>query len=96
MSRVLAQLSSFSIAGVLQAIEDSYLEEEGYEGDEEYDCEENEEEADFAEELPREIAEAQVARGEACLSFVGAKKRVAEIAMSRGFYPIAALAPENN
>ena len=37
-----------------------------------------------------------MARDEAYLSFVDAKKRANEIAKSRGFYPIVALAPENN
>ncbi|CAK0816650.1 unnamed protein product [Prorocentrum cordatum] len=78
--------------------EDSYLEEEEYDYDEyeEYDAEEYEEEADVAEELPQDVEEAQIACDEAYLSFVDAKRRVAEIAKSRGFYPIVAVAPDNN
>ncbi|CAK0876399.1 unnamed protein product [Prorocentrum cordatum] len=75
--------------------ENSHSEEETYEDDEDYDYDEHEEEADVAEELPQEVEEAQTVRDEANLSFAGAKKRVAEIAKARGFYPIAALAPEN-
>ncbi|CAK0887762.1 unnamed protein product, partial [Prorocentrum cordatum] len=78
--------------------EDSYLEEEEYDYDEyeEYDAEEYEEEADVADELPQDVEEAQIACDEAYLSFVDAKRRVAEIAKSRGFYPIVAVAPGNN
>ncbi|CAK0858250.1 unnamed protein product [Prorocentrum cordatum] len=78
--------------------EDSYLEEEEYDYDEyeEYDAEEYEEEADVAEELPQDVEEAQIACDEAYLSFVDAKRRVAEIAKSRGFYPIVVVAPDNN
>ncbi|CAK0797600.1 unnamed protein product [Prorocentrum cordatum] len=74
------------------------LEEEEYDYDEyeEYDAEEYEEEADVAEELPQDVEEAQIACDEAYLSFVDAKRRVAEIAKSRGFYPIVAVAPDSN
>ncbi|CAK0791252.1 unnamed protein product [Prorocentrum cordatum] len=50
----------------------------------------------IAEEPPQDVEDAQLARDEAYLSFVDAKKRVAEIAKSRRFYPIVAVAPDNN
>ncbi|CAK0898302.1 unnamed protein product, partial [Prorocentrum cordatum] len=76
--------------------EDTYLEEEEYDDEDEYEYEDADEEAEIAEELPQDVEDAQLACDEAYLSFVDATKRVAEIAKSRGFYPIVAVAPDNN
>ncbi|CAK0890714.1 unnamed protein product, partial [Prorocentrum cordatum] len=76
--------------------EDTYLEEEEYEDEDEHEYEDADEEAEIAEELPQDVEDAQLAWDEAYLSSVDAKKRVAEIAKSRGFCPIVAVAPDNN
>ncbi|CAK0883894.1 unnamed protein product [Prorocentrum cordatum] len=76
--------------------EDTCLEEGEYEDEAEHEYEDADEEAEIAEELPQDVEGAQLACDEAYLSFVDAKKRVAEIAKSRSFCPIVAVAPDNN
>ena len=69
---------------------DEFMVEDGYEP-EWYDDEAYFEED---EEIPEELEEAMELTDEAYVSYVESRKRMKELALSRGFYPVVALGPD--
>ena len=81
------------------AKEENYYEEEDeiwYEEEEWDDWFEDEvyEAEDEEEDVPEELEEAMDQADEAYASYIESRKRMKELALSRGFYPIVALGPE--
>ena len=84
--------------------EETYYEEDEDEWHEEYWAEDYGADADWYEEenfyededeeIPEELEEAMEMTDEAYVSYVESRKRMKELALSRGFYPVVALGPE--
>ena len=80
--------------------EDDYdvVDEEGYYGEEDYgdwwEEEVNYEEWQDEEEWPEDLEEAADATEEAYISYLDSRRRMKELALSRGFYPVVAIGPE--
>eukprot|EP00913_Durusdinium_trenchii_P000385 g353.t1 len=74
-----------------------YDDEKAYEMTEEYDWPEEEAyEADEDEEWPEELDEAYDQCDEAYISYLESRRRMRELALSRGFYPVVAIPPDDN
>ena len=80
----------------VDAEEEAWYEEEMY-GEwygEGYEHEEYEDEAFYEEEIPEEVEEALDETEDAFVNYMESRRRMRELALSRGFYPIVALGPE--
>ena len=75
--------------------EEDYDEEFYYEGEEEDDWHEIYYEGDEdEEEIPEELEEAYENMDEAYISYLESRKRMKELALARGFYPVVAIGPD--
>ena len=68
--------------------------EEGYAAEEWYDDEAFEYGEIEDDEIPEELEEAMELTDEAYVSYIESRKRMKELALSRGFYPVVALGPD--
>ena len=76
---------------------EAYDDEDAYEMAEEYGWPEEEAyEADEDEEWPEELDEAYDQCDEAYISYLESRRRMRELALSRGFYPVVAIPPDDN
>ena len=76
---------------------EAYDDDEAYEMTEEYEWPEEEAyEAEEDEEWPEELDEAYDQCDEAYISYLESRRRMRELALSRGFYPVVAIPPDDN